>query len=66
LKKGFSESRVNNLLSNVNKLRKEKFEDYIYKSLAKGDNEQDILKRLIDKGWEEINIKKEIENFKRI
>ena len=66
LKKGFSENRVNNLLSNVNKLGKGKFEDYIFKSLAKGDNEQEILKRLIDKGWEEIKIKKEIENFKRI
>jgi len=66
LKKGFSENRVNNLLSNVNKLGKGKFEDYIFKSLAKGDNEQEILKRLIDKGWEEIKINKEIENFKRI
>ena len=66
LKEGYSESQTESLLLKVNKLGRGKFEDYIYKSLAKGDSEQEIIKKLTEKGWDEIKIKKEIENFKNI
>jgi hypothetical protein len=64
--KGWDTVKVERIIEKIKKLGREKFEDYIFKSIANEKNEEEIVKNLVDKGWDEKKIREEIEKFKRI
>jgi hypothetical protein len=66
LKKGWDANEVIRVIKGVKRLGRGRLEEYIYRKLSEGAEEEALVRTLVAKKWNEDAVRREIEKFKRI